>query len=37
MAWLKEWDKCVFKRVPPKKRKVVEGEWVNVSLSTVGA
>ncbi|WOO80484.1 Chromosome transmission fidelity protein 18 [Vanrija pseudolonga] len=21
MTWLKEWDKCVFKRVPPKKRK----------------
>lgn len=24
MAWLKEWDQCVFKRIPPKKRKVDE-------------
>jgi chromosome transmission fidelity protein 18 len=24
MTWLKEWDRCVFKRAAPKKRKVDE-------------
>ena len=28
MNWLKEWDRCVFKRVAPKKLKVDEGEDV---------
>ena len=32
MAWLKEWDKCVFKRAAPKKRKYgLEEEDVYVS------
>jgi len=26
MAWLKEWDRCVFKRIPPRKRKVDDEE-----------
>jgi chromosome transmission fidelity protein 18 len=26
MTWLKEWDKCVFRRAGPKKRKADEGE-----------
>lgn len=27
MGWLKEWDKCVFKRAnPPKKRRMADGD-----------
>lgn len=31
MNWLKEWDKCVFKRIPPgKKRRLDDPENVPV-------
>jgi chromosome transmission fidelity protein 18 len=34
MGWLKEWDKCVFKRAnPPKKRRYNEEEEEEVYVS----
>lgn len=34
LSWLKQWDQCVYKRIPPgKKRKLAEADEANVYVS----
>lgn len=37
MGWLKEWDKCVFRRAnPPKKRKYGDGDEESIPVDPLG-